>query len=99
MLAFDASSIIYAWDNYPLEQFPRLWEWMLKKIENEEFTIPEVVYGEVLRNSPECAEWLKEGEIRKLPITSDILAVCKLDEVDVRCINFVILIKESGEVF
>lgn len=28
MLAFDASSIIHGWDNYPIEQFPGLWAWM-----------------------------------------------------------------------
>ncbi len=31
MLAFDASSI-HAWDNYPIIQFPGLWDWMASQI-------------------------------------------------------------------
>lgn len=159
MLVFDASSIIYAWDNYPIKQFPGLWEWMEKEIEDGKFKIPDVAYDEVGDNAPECQKWLKNVDIERLPITSGILskalfiknllgieedqygadgvgendiliiacakingatlvsdealqtnlpsvwknmkipAVCNLDEVDVRCINFLRLIKNSKEVF
>ena len=33
MRVFDASSMIYAWDNYPIGQFPGMWEWMGSQIE------------------------------------------------------------------
>lgn len=74
MLVFDASSIIYAWDNYPIKQFPGLWEWMEKEIEDGKFKIPDVAYDEVGDNAPECQKWLKNVDIERLPITSGILS-------------------------
>jgi hypothetical protein len=47
MQVFDASSIIYAWDNYPIRQFPGLWEWMVKQIEDEKLAIPSIAFDEV----------------------------------------------------
>jgi len=32
MSLFDASSIIYAWDNYPPELFPPLWDWLEEEL-------------------------------------------------------------------
>lgn len=73
MLVFDASSIIHAWDNYPIDQFPGLWEWMADQIENAELVMPKVAFEEVIIKLPECAEWLKEKNIIKLEITTPIL--------------------------
>ena len=72
MRVFDASSIIYAWDNYPIEQFPRLWDWMAKQIANGELVIVDVAFKEVIKKSPECAAWLKEHKIDQLEITNAI---------------------------
>jgi len=47
MLAFDASSIIHAWDNYPEKQFPPLWEWISDNIESGEFVMAQVAFEEV----------------------------------------------------
>lgn len=33
MQVFDASSMIYAWDNYPEGQFPGLWKWVETGVE------------------------------------------------------------------
>ena len=158
METFDASSLIYAWDNYPREQFPPLWRWMENQIAAEEFTVPSVAFEEVEGKSPECGKWLRNAEITRLPMTAEILeealrikgllgivddaykagvgendlliiatasvekvelvsnearqtppsatptkrkipAVCAMSEVGVRCINFIDLIKSSGEVF
>ena len=44
MQVFDASSIIYAWDNYPIQQFPGLWEWIATQIEAELVTMSSVAF-------------------------------------------------------
>ena len=159
MPTFDASSLIYAWDNYPREQFPPLWRWIADQVATEEFTVPLVAFEEVEHMLPECREWLRDAEIARLPMTAAILeeslriknllgivddayhpkgvgendlfiiatarvervalvsnearqsnvptalarwkipAVCAKPDVNVRCINFLDLIKSSGEVF
>lgn len=42
MLVFDASSALYAWDNYPIEQFPPLWAWLALRIAKGQLTISAV---------------------------------------------------------
>lgn len=73
MRVFDASSMIYAWDNYPLQQFPGLWEWMADQIEQRELAMPSVALEEVAHKAPECAEWLKARDLEKIEITNAIL--------------------------
>ncbi len=74
MLAtIDASSIIYAWDNYPIEQFPKVWEWLCEEIGNQILTISKVAFDEVKTKVPECATWMNDCKIEKIDITSDIL--------------------------
>lgn len=72
MQVFDASSAIYAWDNYPIEQFPSLWTWLSHRIATGELTISTVALKETRDKSPECAGWLKAQQIGVLPITDDI---------------------------
>lgn len=73
MRVFDASSMIYAWDNYPLKQFPGLWEWIADQIQQSELTMPSVALDEVAHKAPECAVWLKACDIDVLDITNGIL--------------------------
>jgi len=80
MQAFDASSIIYGWDNYPLEQFPRVWEWIAGEIGNGNLKIPSVALEEVHRRQPECAKWLKDNGIPALSLNEAIL----LDSVRIK---------------
>lgn len=58
MRAFDASSLIYAWDNYPQTQFPAVWEWLAGQFVNGEFEITKVAYEEVKGKAEDCTEWL-----------------------------------------
>jgi len=59
MWAFDTASIIHAWDNYPIENFPKLWDWLKSEINSNKIGFPEVVKEEVLKNSTECSKLLK----------------------------------------
>lgn len=69
----DASSIIHGWDNYPPEQFPRLWKWVAEEIESKELQIPRVAFDEVKGKLAECADWLRDTGIEKLVENEDIL--------------------------
>jgi hypothetical protein len=159
MQVFDASSMIYAWDNYPIRQFPGLWRWIGEQIEEKELVVPRVAFEEVANVTPDCADWLKKNNLQLLDINNTILheamrikellgikddnyhskgvgendiliiatahvnhaelvsdearqtslpktpsnrkipAVCKMDEIDVRCVSFIEYIKQSNEIF
>lgn len=77
MRVFDASSMIYAWDNYPIGQFPPLWEWLASQIESKELVMPSVAFEEVSHKTPECGEWLKDNNLEQLVISNAILQDAK----------------------
>lgn len=72
MQVFDASSTIYAWDNYPISQFPPLWAWLAAQVQAGEIAIPSVAFAEVTAKTPDCAAWLEAQGIHKLPVTNAI---------------------------
>lgn len=73
MQVFDASSMIYAWDNYPVDQFPGLWSWMAAQAQAQAIVIPRVAFEEVGYKTPECASWLKNADIHVMAITNAIV--------------------------
>lgn len=73
MQVFDASSMIYAWDNYPIPQFPGLWEWMAMEIAAKSLVMPSVAFEEVRSKAPDCSEWLINNGITRLEITNSIV--------------------------
>src|SRR3989344_1407301 len=73
MLVFDASSMIYAWDNYPSSQLPGLWKWMATKVEQEDRVLPTIAFEQVVNKAPDCGEWLKANNLVRLEITNAIL--------------------------
>ncbi|MFM4938139.1 DUF4411 family protein [Aeromonas enteropelogenes] len=73
MQVFDASSIIYAWDNYPIEQFPMLWKWLAERVQQGAIQMPQVAVEEVGHKYPECANWLSQAGLHKLPVNEVIL--------------------------
>lgn len=73
MQVFDASSMIHAWDNYPIEQFPPLWEWLSTQIAAGGLVIPYVAFDEVSHKVPECCVWLRDNGIERIEVTNAIL--------------------------
>lgn len=73
MQVFDASSIIYAWDNYPVNQFPGLWEWIGDRLNDSSIMMPSVALSEVQNNSPECWHWFKQEDVQTHEISNAIL--------------------------
>ncbi len=73
MPVFDASSVIYAWDNYPPQQFPPLWTWIEGQIRSDAISIPKVAFDEIQAKSPDCGAWLEDKGVAILEITGEIL--------------------------
>lgn len=79
MWAFDASSMIYAWDNYPEKHFPKLWEWVGAQISSGVITMPLVAFEETSSKSPDCGKWLKDANLSILhPSTAILKCAAKL---------------------
>ena len=73
MWAFDASSMIYAWDNYPNKQFPGLWNWLGGQINSGWIAVPLVAHEEIGHKTPECGKWMSEQGVTVLHPTTNIL--------------------------
>ncbi len=73
MQIFDASSIIYAWDNYPLAQFPPLWDWLSSRVEEKTILMSRVASVEVAHKSPDCHGWLRDNGLKLLEVTNEIV--------------------------
>lgn len=69
---FDASSLLYAWDNYPIVQFPSLWEWMAGEVSSGQLSMSSVAIDEVKHKSIECHAWLKGNQITAHAISNVI---------------------------
>lgn len=72
MRDIDASSIVYGWDNYPISQFPALWDWVEEEIANGLLTMSRLALEEVETVAPDCADWLKQKGIGRKDVTNDI---------------------------
>ncbi len=60
----DASSILYAWDNYPKKQFPSVWEWLAEQIGLESIQSIKIMLGEVEHKNKDCFQWwLKKAKL------------------------------------
>lgn len=82
----DASSIIHAWDHYPLYQFPGLWNWLAREAQARRLCIAIVALDEVVHKYPDCAAWLKRQNIRRLPMINEVVqaAMNIKDEVGIQ---------------
>jgi predicted nucleic acid-binding protein len=65
--------MLHAWDNYPVVQFPSLWEWMAGEVSSGRLSMSSVAIDEVKHKSIDCHTWLKENQITAHPITNAIV--------------------------
>jgi hypothetical protein len=72
MQVFDASSSLYAWDNYPIEQFPKLWEWLGNLVKRQQIVFAAAAFNEIGHKSPECSEWLEANYAFKVSVDNAI---------------------------
>lgn len=79
MLAFDASSLIHAWDNYPQTHFPAVWDWIADQFSSGEFEVSRVAYDEVGHKAPECIDWLRGKGVT--PIEIDNAAIVEANHI------------------
>lgn len=65
--------MIYAWDNYPIRQFPGMWEWMALQIQEKKLAMPRIAFEEVAKITPDCSAWLKDKNLEQLPASNEIV--------------------------
>jgi hypothetical protein len=65
--------MIYAWDNYPVRQFPGLWEWMATQIGERKLVMPSVAFEEVANKTPDCGKWLKDNDLEQIEISNAVV--------------------------
>ncbi len=58
--SLDSDAIINAWRDYPIQNFPNIWEWVEKLGREQIGGMSEVVFKELERGGDECYDWFKE---------------------------------------
>lgn len=72
MPVIDASSVVHAWDNYPINNFPKFWNWINTELVGGSIVIPVVAFMEIGHVSPDCHDWLKGNQIGKAGVSAVI---------------------------
>lgn len=60
MRVLDASSLVFAWDNYPIANLPTLWAWVDSEFSLRNIVLPRVAFEEVGHVSPDCKLWVTD---------------------------------------
>lgn len=65
---------MYAWDNYPLDQFPPVWRWIAGEIAAMRLSMPLVAFEEACNVAPDCGQWLTRAQLTVLPMGNAVAA-------------------------
>ncbi len=65
--------MIYAWDNYPVGQFPGVWEWLAVQVETQRLGMPRVAFDEMQKKTADCCTWLKSRNIKFIEVDNQII--------------------------
>ena len=68
-----ASSILFVWDIYPIEQFSNFWLWVESSLNAETLVTGQPNYDEVGHVSPDCHAWLY-AYLTVLPVDIDVVS-------------------------
>jgi len=71
---FDASAIVYLWDNYPIQNphFDSIWKWFSNHVEQENFIISDVAINEVRQKI------LYDAILKTVPKSADFIAILNI---------------------
>lgn len=58
--SLDSDAIINAWRDYPIQNFPKIWDWVESLGRNEIGGMSEVVFKELEKGGDECYDWFKD---------------------------------------
>src|SRR5687767_10465172 len=75
MRVIDASSLVFAWDNYPVANLRTLWAWIESEFSLRNIVLPRVALEEVGHVSPECKRWVTDiPEFSPVEVDNNIIA-------------------------
>ncbi|CAN5237908.1 DUF4411 family protein [soil metagenome] len=58
--SLDSDAAINAWRDYPIENFPKIWDWIEQMGKNGVAGMSEVVFQELEKGGDECFDWFKQ---------------------------------------
>lgn len=58
--SLDSDAAINAWRDYPIDHFPKIWEWVEQMGSSEILGMSEVVFKELEKGGDECFAWFKK---------------------------------------
>lgn len=64
--------MIHAWDNYPIDQFPAVWEWVAEHLAAHTLVMPRVAFEEVTHLASDCSQWLEDHGLELIEINNEI---------------------------
>jgi len=77
MRVIDASSIVLAWDIYPIDQFSKFWLWVETSLKSKSLVMGQPNFDEVGHVSPDCYTWLTP-HLMVLPVDNQVVSAAVL---------------------